>query len=264
MSMSVNSSSDALSAIQLLLQSVTNMAGNAAGIDPVGDFPGEASNGATASNGAPAGSQPFGMAGPPFPDGTMAALIALKGQDASGSGGPQGLFASLDSDGDGKVSQSEFETALSSSGVDTSSADALFAKLDSNGDGSIDQSELTPTSRGHGGHHHHMSTGASAGSGGGGGGGGLDALLNATGADGAQTQTAANADGSSTTTITYADGSTVTMTMPAPQSSSSPSAGGGSTAQSAANPDAANLIEQLIKMQSQLIAQQSATVSALA
>jgi len=109
-----------------------------------------------------------------------------------------------------------------------------------------------------------MSTGASGGAGGGGGGGGLDALLNATGADGAQTQTASNADGSSTTTITYADGSTVTMTMPAPQSSSTPSAGGGSTAQSAANPDAANLIEQLIKMQSQLIAQQSATVSALA
>lgn len=258
MSMSVNSSSGALSALQLLLQSVTNMAGNATGIDPVGDFPGEASNGATASNGAPAGSQPFGMAPPPFADGTMAALIALKGQDASGSGSPQGLFASLDSDGDGKVSQSEFETALSSSGVDTSSADALFAKLDGNSDGSIDQSELAPTSRGHGGHHHHMSTGASGGA------GGLDALLNATGADGAQTQTASNADGSSTTTITYADGSTVTMTMPAPQSSSTPSAGGGSTAQSAANPDAANLIEQLIKMQSQLIAQQSATVSALA
>jgi hypothetical protein len=263
MSMSVNSSSGALSALQLLLQSVTNMAGNAAGIGPVGDFLGEAANGATASNGSAAGSQPFGIAPPPFADGTMAALIGLKGQDASGSGSPQGLFASLDSDGDGKVSQSEFETALSSSGVDTSSAGALFAKLDGNSDGSIDQSELAPTSRGHGGHHRHMSTGASGGSGGGGG-GGLDALLNATGADGAQTQTASNADGSSTTTITYADGSTVTMTMPAPQSSSSPSAGGGSTAQSAANPDAANLIEQLIKMQSQLIAQQSATVSALA
>ena len=73
----------------------------------------------------------------------MAALISLQGQRlASARNRRPALFAKLDTDGDGQISQSEFETALGSAGVDTSSADALFAKLDANGDGSISQSEL--------------------------------------------------------------------------------------------------------------------------
>ena len=74
----------------------------------------------------------------------MAALISLQGQSATGIGAqsPSQLFAKLDTDGDGQISQSEFESALGAAGVDTSTADALFAKLDANGDGSISQSEL--------------------------------------------------------------------------------------------------------------------------
>ena len=249
MSFAIGSSSDALSTIQSLLQSVGNAAGNAAGVGPVGDWLASAGKGAsTAAGGAAAGKQPFGMAPPPFPDGTMAALIALKGQDttgANGTGSAQGLFAKLDTDGDGKVSQSELEGALSPSGVDTSSADALFSKLDRNGDGAIDAGELTSaTRRGHGRHHHQMAAG------------GADSLLNATGADGAKTQTATNADGSSTTTITYADGSTVTMTTPAAKAAATSS-------QAAPTASPVNMIEQLIKLQAQLIAKQGASVSAV-
>ena len=264
MSISATSSSDALSYLQSLLQTAGNLAGNAAGVGPVGDWMASAStSGSQAPGAASAGPQAFGMAPPPFPDGTMAALIALKSQDtsgANGTGGAQSLFTKLDTDGDGKVSQSELESALSGSGVDSSSADALFSKLDRNGDGSIDQGELTSaTRRGHGHHHHGMAAGGA----GGGDGGSADSLLNATGADGAKTQTATNADGSSTTTITYADGSTVTMTTPAAQASGSTSGNGGTT-QAAANASPVNLIEQLIKMQAQLIGQQSASVSTIA
>jgi len=259
MAISATSSSDALTYLQSLLQTAGNLAGNAAGVGPVGDWMASASTGGSQTAGAAsAGQQTFGMAPPPFKDGTMAALIALKGQDTGGSA--QSLFAKLDTDGDGKVSQSELETGLSPSGVDTSGADALFSKLDQNGDGSIDQGELTSaTRRGHGRHHHGM---AAAGTGGGDG-GSADSLLNATGADGAKTQTATNADGSSTTTITYADGSTVTMTTPAVPASGS-SSGNGATTQAAANASPVNLIEQLIKMQAQLIGKQAASVSAIA
>lgn len=256
MSISATSSSDASSYLQSLLQSLGNIAGNAAGVGPVGDWLASAGNSAStgaAASGGGAGPQAFGMAPPPFKDSTMAALIALKGQDGNAAGGSaQSLFAKLDADGDGKVSQSELESALSPSGVDTSSADALFSKLDRNGDGSIDVGELTSaTRRGHGRHHHQMAAGGSA-----------DGLLNATGADGAKTQTATNADGSSTTTITYADGSTVTMTTPAAPASGA-SSGSGTSAQAAAGGSPINMIEQLIKMQSQLIAKQGASVSAV-
>ena len=78
-----------------------------------------------------------------FDPGTMAALLSLQDQSATGTQGPSQFFAKLDTDGNGQISQSEFETALGSDGVDKSSADALFSKLDANGDGSISQSELT-------------------------------------------------------------------------------------------------------------------------
>ena len=262
MSMSVGSSSDALSYIQSLLQSLANTAGNVAGVGSIGDmFAGASTDGASGSpTQSGTSTSAFGPAPPPFQNGTMAALIALQGQNTTGAGGAQSLFGKLDSDGDGAVSKSEFEGALGQSGVDTSSADALFSKLDRNGDGSIDQGELTSaTKRGHGRHHNGM---AAAGTGGGDG-GSADSLLNATGADGAKTQTATNADGSSTTTISYADGSTVTLTTPAAPTGGA-STDSGSSTQAAAKSGGINLIEQLIKMQAQLGSQQGTTVSALA
>ena len=260
MSFAIGSSSDALSTIQSLLQSVGNAAGNAAGVGPVGDWLASAGKAAGQGGGASANPQAFGLAPPPFKDSTMAALIALKGQDAgssNGTGGAQGLFSKIDTDGDGKITQSELESALGGSGVDPKSADALFSKLDRNGDGSVDLGELTSaTRRGHGRHHHQMAAGGAGDT------GGADSLLNATGADGAKTQTATNADGSSTTTITYADGSTVTMTTPAAPATGA-SSGSGAAAQGASGANPVNMIEQLIKMQAQLIAKQGATVSAV-
>lgn len=251
MSMSVGSTSDALANLGSLLQSVANTAGRVAGVGPVGDFLAGIAKSASGSSGAAPSAQAFGMAPQPFPDNTMAALIALKGQDTGGSA--QSPFATLDTDGDGGISKSELENALGSSGVDQSSADALFAKLDRNGDGSVDQGELTSAlRRGHG--RHHMAAGGS------GGGQGIDALLNATGADGSKSTTATNADGSTSTTITYADGSTVTMTTPAAATNGASSDGSSSSS----NKSSANLIEQLVKMQAQLVSQQGATVSAIA
>ena len=184
----------------------------------------------------------------------MAALISLQGQ-----GGPQGpsqLFAKLDADGDGKISKSEFETALGNAGVDQSSADALFGKLDANGDGSIDPSELTKARHG-GGHHHHMHADGGA-QGSGSSGQSADSLLSSTDASGATTQTSSNADGSVTTTISYADGSKIEMISPATTS------GSGNTGTSAGGQSSANLIERLIQMQSQLLNTAASTISAVA
>ena len=268
MSMLVNSTSNALSYIQSLLQSMSSGVGAAASTDPLDNVsqllsgsPADGSTNQTSTTNA------FGPSPPPFSSGTMAALVALQGQGANGAGGPQGLFSQLDTDGDGSVSKTEFESALGQSGVDTSSADALFSKLDQNGDGSVSQSELSSAAhRGHGHGHghggHHMDAGGSGGAQGGGD-QGLSSLLNSSGADGAQTQTATNADGSSTTTITYADGSTVTMTTPVAQQSDGTS-GNDSNGQTAGSSNSKNLIEQLIRLQAQLVSQQGASVSAMA
>jgi len=172
----------------------------------------------------------------PLSSGTLSTLISLQGQD--GANGPGSLFSQLDADGDGTISQSEFENALGKAGVATSSADSLFSRLDANGDGSVSQSEMA---KAHGGHRHH----------GGGKGGGLSSLMNSTDVTGASTQTDTNADGSSTTTITYADGSTVTMTTPA----AAQNQGGNTSGGNANGSNQTNLLEQLIKLQSQLTAQ---------
>ena len=272
MSMSVNSSSNALSYIQTLLQSMSSGVGAAASTDPLDSVSQLLSGSSTdSSSNQTSTTNVFGPSPPPFSDGTMAALMALQGQGASGadgSGGSQSLFSQLDTDGDGSISKTEFESALGQSGVDTSSADALFSKLDQNGDGSVSQSELSSAAhRGHGhGHGHHMDAGGAQGAGGQGGGdqGGLASLLDGTSANGAQTQTATNADGSSTTTITYADGSTVTMTTPAAEQNGGTS-GDGTNGQTAGSSNSNNLIEQLIKLQAQLVQQQGgASVSAVA
>jgi len=88
------------------------------------------------------------------------------GSDQGNAGGqstlsPRGqqLFAALDTDGNGQVSQTEFQSALTSAGVDSATADAMFKKLDVNGDGTVGQSELASAMHHH--HHHHHSAGAS-------------------------------------------------------------------------------------------------------
>jgi len=196
----------------------------------------------------------------------MAQLLSLQNQSAKGP--EQAFFSKLDTDGDGAISKSEFESAASKAGVDTSVADAVFDKIDGGGDsnGSISQGELAKADHG-GGHHVH-----GGGGGGGGEGGGLDALMSGAGADGATTQTTTNADGSSTTTISYADGSSIDMNTPAAptpttastsgdgSSSNSSDSGSGSSTSSQAT---SNLLEQLIKMQSQMLSAMQASASTM-
>jgi len=200
----------------------------------------------TKSAGAQSASLPAAAPTTKFDFGTLSALLSAQGQDGAGAGSQaSALFSKLDANGDGQISKSEFESALGNAGVDTSSADALFSKLDANGDGSISQNELTPLhgAYSHRSHHH-----------GAGGAGGASSLMDATNADGSQTQTTTNPDGSTTTTITYSDGSTVSSTTPAAQSGAS----GGTP------PKNANLIEKLIQMQSALISTQASATAAIA
>ena len=203
----------------------------------------------TKSAGAQSASQPAAAPTSKFDFGTLSALLSAQGQDGAGAGSQaSALFSKLDANGDGQISKSEFESALGNAGVDTSSADALFSKLDANGDGSISQNELTPPQGAYShrsGHHH---------GGGAGGAGGASSLMDATNADGSQTQTTTNPDGSTTTTITYSDGSTVSSTTPAAQGGAS----GGTPSKNA------NLIEKLIQMQSALINTQASATAAIA
>jgi hypothetical protein len=184
----------------------------------------------------------------PFSPDVMQSLLSVQG-DQSNPGGPnlQSLFGKFDANGDGQISQSEFENAIGPN-ADKSKVDALFNKLDGNGDGSISQGELQSALQkaqsGGGHHHHHHASSGSSGS------QGSDPLLSGASADGTTSQSSANSDGSTTTTITYADGTKVEMTTPAASSAS-----GSNTASN--NPEApnfANLLKQLISLQAQLAA----------
>ena len=193
-------------------------------------------------------------------------MISLQSQQTGSSrtqSPAQAFFSKLDANGDGQISQSEFESAASKVGVSTSTADAVFAKIDGNSDGSVSQSELTKADHGGGHHHHHHVEGSDGGRRCarqcGSGQSALDALMSATGADGATTQSSTNADGSTTTTISYADGSKIDMTTPAASSSGSGTSGG-----STSNGSSSNLLEQLIKLQSQVLSVATSTMSAFA
>lgn len=270
-SMSVGASSNALSYLQQLLQNSASGAG-ATSSDPLLALD-QATNVTDDSNQSGSTTSPVwsGVASS-FEPGTLAALISLQGQTASGVVGnsPSDLFSRLDTDGDGQISKSEFEQALGAIGVDTQSADALFGKLDASGDGSVTPGELG-RAHGHGHHHHHMS-GSDTASGGGSPQDALSSLLGGTDITGATTQTATNSDGSTTTTVTYADGTSVSMTTPAANQNSAASGDGSSgdggnssnNGSSATTPSAGNLIEELIRLQSQLVSQQAATLSTIA
>ncbi len=262
MSMSVGaSSSSALSYLQQLLQQATAGATNAAsGSDPLSmlmqEISGDASSSGQTSTAA-ASSTASASSVPPFGQDMMSELISLQSQQTGSSGTQspaQAFFSKLDANGDGQISQSEFENAASKVGVSTSTADAVFAKIDANSDGSVSQSELTKADHGGGHHHHRVGGGGRQG-----GGSPLDALMSSTAADGATTQSTTNADGSTTTTISYADGSKIDMTTPAASSSGSGTSGG-----STSNGRSSNLLEQLIKLQSQVISAATSTMSAIA
>jgi hypothetical protein len=191
----------------------------------------------------------------------MSALLSVQsGQDNPAADRVRDLIAKFDTDGDGQVSQSEFENAIGSD-ADKSKIDALFAKLDGNGDGSISQDELqTALQKAHGGGHHHQHYVADSSGSGQPGGDPLQALISGASADGPTSQTSSHADGSTTTTITYSDGTKLEMTTPA--ASSDDSSGGSNTL--SGNPNAFNLgslLKLMVSLQAQL-APPTADVSA--
>ncbi len=261
MSLSVGASTNALSYLQSLLAQGTSGIGDAASAgNPLSELLQSLSGSSAATDPSTSTTADSNQSCPPFGTNTMAALISLQGDSASGvtAQSPSQLFAKIDTNGDGQISKSEFENALSGFGVDSSTADSMFAKLDANDDGSISQTELASAKPGHGhrGHHMHGSGGAQ------GGGQSADASSSSSSsssADGTTTQSTTNPDGSTTTTITYADGSSVEMTTPAVAQN-----GGGTSGNGTGNQNNVNLIEKLIQMQSQLLASASSTLSAFA
>lgn len=195
---------------------------------------------------------------PPLSPQMMQALLTAQGSQAgSASSALQSLFGQFDADGNGQVSQSEFENAIGPN-ADKSKVDALFAKIDSNGDGSISTDEMqSAMQKAHGGgHHHHHGGGMQAAGGGKGGGDPLQALMSGASADGTTSQTATNADGSTSTTITYADGTKVEMTTPAADA-------GGTQSSAPQSPNLANLLKQLISLQAQFASQFTAPTTNL-
>ena len=231
----------------------------------------------------------------PLSSSTLNALFSIQGQDdgegdsqqpllmVNGNALSQQLFSMLDSNGDGQISQSEFDTAFGQNG-NTTQANNLFAQIDTNGDGSISAQELTNALDGQdqsgtqgaqqgstmqGMHHHHHH---------GGGGNGFDIASLIGGAGGASasgsagsgsgsnsstqgdtTQTVSNSNGSSTTTISYANGSQVSMTIPGASSSSSNQNGNANSSASLNN-----IIEQMIQRQAQMLAASSQVGQSLA
>jgi hypothetical protein len=267
----------------------------------------------TASAGASAGAQASappaagGAPASPLSSSTLNALFSVQAQGQGGAQQPllmvngnalsQQMFSLLDGNGDGAISQSEFDTAFGQNG-NTTQANSLFAKLDTNSDGSVNLQELTNAlgggddAQGQGqtgqaqgvqGHHHHHhhggggfdlasllggasgSDGSGSGAdGGAGAGGGMSIGANAgLGADltGDATQSVTNSDGSTTTTVTYADGSKVAMTIPGANSSGQSGSGQNGSGQNSSGAVSAatfnNFVEQMIQRQAQLLASTS-------
>lgn len=168
---------------------------------------------------------------------TFNALLAAQdasqpAKQSSAADALKDLFAQLDTDGNGKISKSEFEDKLGAGGTNLAAADNVFGKLDTDGDGAVSINELSSALMGKAKKPRHAH------------GGGQDALLKAL--EGAQSTSKINSDGSTTTTLTYANGTTVTMNAPA--------ASGTSIAASSSY----NLVERLIQKQADTVsAQQS-------
>jgi hypothetical protein len=257
---SLGASTSAYSYLQSLLPQQTDDSKRTGSSDPVADllkafYP----NASTETGAGPPDASGGSGTGTfsPFNHDTMMALMSAQEQPSSGNpfvtARAQSLFSQLDGNGDGQVSQSEFENVFGSN-ADKSKVDGLFNALDGNSDGSVSLNELTSAAQAshanHHGHHHHGGGGQSVGQ-------TIDALLTS-GTQGASVDSTSNADGSSTTTISYADGSKVALTTPAGDSgagTASSDTNSGNT--NSGNSNYASLLEQLIRLQAQVLSASS-------
>jgi Ca2+-binding EF-hand superfamily protein len=251
MSLSSVGSSNPYSYLQNLLQADSSDASDAtAPSDPLQALFQAATGGGSSSDpllaAISSGDGSAGSNAPQFSPDVMKALLSVQGAQG-GASKLETLFGKFDANGDGQISQSEFENAIGPD-ADKAKVDALFSKIDGNGDGSVSQDELqSAVQKAHGGHHHHHHAAQGADESGG---DPLQALLSGAPADGTTSQSASNADGSTTTTITYADGTKVEMTTPA--AAADPGANAASSNPEA--PNLASLLKQLISLQAQLAA----------
>lgn len=204
---------------------------------------------------------PDGSAGgaPQFSSGMMSTMISMLGGQDGGTSPLDKLVGKFDSDGDGKISQTEFEDAAGAN-ADKTKADALFAKMDANGDGSVTNDELAQAIQKAHGHHHHAPPSEES--------EGTDGVQSADAAGGGSSseqakgstrQVVTNADGSITTTITYGDGRKLSMTTAATSAASTSDSTSRSAAQNGMS--LKSLIEKMVAMQAQMLSQQQATTS---
>jgi Ca2+-binding EF-hand superfamily protein len=231
----LGAASSAIDALKALTSSKSSAQTTGAGQNATGMFSLPSSN-PSASIGSGNGS---GGSGSTISPETMSALLDAQSQSGSNvsslsmrSNALKDWFAKVDSDGDGKISKSEFE-ALGSGGENAGKADSVFGKLDADGDGSVSLKELASALRPGKGHH---ADGDKAGND-----DGSNSDPFAQALQDASTTSVTNSDGSVTTSLTYADGSKVTMTSAASASSSS------------AATSSYNFIEQMIQRQAQAI-----------
>jgi Ca2+-binding EF-hand superfamily protein len=100
----------------------------------------------------------------PFSHQMGAQMIGLQAQGWPGASGTgtdpasklaQNLFSQIDQNGDGSITKSELEQAVTKAGGTTQAADALYAKLDPNGTGSVSEQQFGQTLSQAKPHHHH-------------------------------------------------------------------------------------------------------------
>jgi len=95
-----------------------------------------------------------GASGPQMCAQTMAAVLGLQTQP-SDSDIASKLISSLDTNGDGQVSEDEIKAAFTQAGIDADPT-AAFQQVDTNGDGQLSASELTSAvGNAREAHHHH-------------------------------------------------------------------------------------------------------------
>ena len=142
------------------------------------------------------------LPGPPFSDQMQAQMIGYQAQGWASSsttnpvsGLAQSLFSQIDINGDGSISKTELEQAVTAAGGTTQGADALYAQLDPNNTGSVSEqqfaqglSQAMPHR-----HHHHDADAANSSSGSNSANAALTSLFNA--------DSGSNAAGSSPTQI---------------------------------------------------------------
>ena len=136
------------------------------------------------------------LPGPPYSNQMQAQMIGYQAQGWPGASGggqtntlAQNLFSQIDSNGDGSISKSEMEQAVTAAGGTTQAADALYSELDPNNTGSVSEQQFAQglSSSSHHHHHHHGGGGGGGSAAGSSGSSAADALTSLFNADGDDT-----------------------------------------------------------------------------